>query len=33
MQGVPSQEDRWNAFVRQQKAINPNWKPGDPFVM
>ena len=31
--GIPSQEDRQKAFEAQQKAINPNWKSGDPFVI
>jgi hypothetical protein len=33
MMGYPSQEDRRKAFEQQQKAINPNWKPGDPWVI
>jgi hypothetical protein len=31
--GVPSQEDQQKALEQQQKAINPNWKPGDPILM
>lgn len=31
--GVPSQEDQRKALQQQQKAINPNWKPGDPVLL
>jgi hypothetical protein len=33
MMGWPSQEDRRRQLEREQKAINPNWKPGDPIVI
>jgi hypothetical protein len=33
MFGLPSQEDRLKAFEDQQRAINPNWKRGDPVVL
>lgn len=31
--GLPSHEDRREQLERGQKAINPNWKPGDPIVV
>jgi hypothetical protein len=32
LMGVPSQEDQLKALEEEQRAINPNWKPGDPIV-
>jgi hypothetical protein len=31
--GQPSNQDRIEEFERQQKAITPGWKPGDPWVL
>jgi hypothetical protein len=33
MMGYPSQEDRQKALEAGQKALNPNWKPGDPYLI
>jgi hypothetical protein len=33
MMGTPSDEDLEKAFEARQKAINPKWKPGDPYVI
>jgi hypothetical protein len=33
MMGWPSEEDLRRQLEREQKAINPNWKPGDPTVI
>ena len=29
--GVPSEEDRRKAYEKEQRMINPKWKPGDPM--
>lgn len=29
MMGWPSQEDQMQQIIREQKALDPNWKPGD----
>jgi hypothetical protein len=31
MIGRPSQDDQRKAFERQQRLVNPKWKPGDPI--
>jgi len=31
MMGFPSEEDRRKAWEDYQRALNPKWKPGDPF--
>lgn len=33
LSGIPSQEDRLKALEREQKRLNPKWKPGDPIVI
>lgn len=33
MMGYPSQEDRQKALEAGQKALNPNWKPGAPYLI
>lgn len=32
MIGVPSLEDERDAFEQRQRSIDPNWRPGDPWV-
>jgi hypothetical protein len=32
MTGTPSKEDLMKEIEKEQKEINPNWKPGDPIV-
>jgi hypothetical protein len=31
MTGIPSPDDQERALESQQRALNPNWKPGDPL--
>tara|TARA_R100000935_G_scaffold24014_2_gene43456 strand:+ start:5473 stop:5643 length:171 start_codon:yes stop_codon:yes gene_type:complete len=33
MVGWPSEEDMQRQLEREQKVINPHWKPGDPIVI
>ncbi len=31
LMGIPSEQDRLEAFETEQRRLSPNWKPGDPI--